>query len=292
MYPLFPPASRHHYRRLRQSPLRRLDLHPGSVCRPPLLPPIHVRLVGGPVPSAQYHPHPHNCLPPAVERVGGEVRQAVEGRPWVFEQLSGKTAFFSLAEAVFGTRLVLPGQFFNTAESPVRQHTRVVSSSTHTSRQFVNTHESPVRQHRRVAVAVFPRISADYHGGWPPQSTYLYIEHHSECTLVGIGTSRTLSRNASVHPLPPGPKGGHTRLRLRGWGSPNSDDWRKSLALCLLCAGRSPPPTRHNSTPAPTSLMEELLLARFILVSGPSPAFAKLIMMRHSKIFKFLTRRF
>jgi hypothetical protein len=28
----------------------------------------------------------------------------------------------------------------------------------------------------------------------------------------------------------------HTRLRVRGWGSPNSDDWRKSLALCLLCA--------------------------------------------------------
>ncbi len=28
---------------------------------------------------------------------------------------------------------------------------------------------------------------------------------------------------------------GHTRLRLRGWGSSNSDDWRKSLALCLLC---------------------------------------------------------
>ncbi len=34
-------------------------------------------------------------------------------------------------------------------------------------------------------------------------------------------------------PLPPEPKGGgHTRLRVRGWGSPNSDDWRKSLALC------------------------------------------------------------
>jgi hypothetical protein len=30
-------------------------------------------------------------------------------------------------------------------------------------------------------------------------------------------------------PLPPEPKGGgHTRLRVRGWGSPNSDDWRKS----------------------------------------------------------------
>ncbi len=34
---------------------------------------------------------------------------------------------------------------------------------------------------------------------------------------------------------PPGTKGeGATRLRVRGWGSPNSDDWRKSLALCLL----------------------------------------------------------
>ncbi len=29
--------------------------------------------------------------------------------------------------------------------------------------------------------------------------------------------------------------GGHTRLRARGWGSHNSDDWRKGLALCLLC---------------------------------------------------------
>ncbi len=30
--------------------------------------------------------------------------------------------------------------------------------------------------------------------------------------------------------------GAHTRKRVRGWGSPNSNDWRKSLALCLLCA--------------------------------------------------------
>ena len=41
---------------------------------------------------------------------------------------------------------------------------------------------------------------------------------------------------ASECALPPGPTGGeHTRLRLRGWGRPNCDDWRKSLALCLLC---------------------------------------------------------
>jgi hypothetical protein len=28
---------------------------------------------------------------------------------------------------------------------------------------------------------------------------------------------------------------GHTRLLVRCWGSPNSDDLRKSVALCLLC---------------------------------------------------------
>ncbi len=43
---------------------------------------------------------------------------------------------------------------------------------------------------------------------------------------------------------PPGIKGGgHTRMRVRGWGSPNFNDWRKSLALCLLCA--PPPPSPH-----------------------------------------------
>jgi hypothetical protein len=39
---------------------------------------------------------------------------------------------------------------------------------------------------------------------------------------------------------PPGIKGGgggHTRQRVRGWGSPNSNDLKKSLALCLLCEG-------------------------------------------------------
>jgi hypothetical protein len=49
-------------------------------------------------------------------------------------------------------------------------------------------------------------------------------------------------RNWDPPPLPqasvPSPRtkwwgGGHTRQRLKGWGSPNSDDWRKGLALCL-----------------------------------------------------------
>ncbi len=34
---------------------------------------------------------------------------------------------------------------------------------------------------------------------------------------------------ASECALPPGSKGGgHTRLRLKGWGSPNSNEWRNA----------------------------------------------------------------
>jgi hypothetical protein len=69
------------------------------------------------------------------------------------------------------------------------------------------------------------------------QSTCIYLEYHSVCPLVGIGTLPTHLSPASV-PLSQ-EAGAHTRLRVRGWGSPNSDDWRKSLALCLLCAAHS-----------------------------------------------------
>jgi hypothetical protein len=34
---------------------------------------------------------------------------------------------------------------------------------------------------------------------------------------------------------PPPRTGGGGGIRVRGWGSPNSEDWRKSFALCLLC---------------------------------------------------------
>ncbi len=47
-----------------------------------------------------------------------------------------------------------------------------------------------------------------------------------------LGLPHPLSRKR-VCPTPP------TRLWVGGgggWGSPNSDDWRKSLALYLLCA--------------------------------------------------------
>ncbi len=40
-------------------------------------------------------------------------------------------------------------------------------------------------------------------------------------------------------PLPPRNQRGGGHTRLRGWGGACSDDWRKSLALCLLC-GLSP----------------------------------------------------
>ncbi len=64
----------------------------------------------------------------------------------------------------------------------------------------------------------------------------IYKEYHCECPLVGIGTLPNPLSPTSVH-LPTEPGGrGHTRRGVRGWGSPNSDDWRKSLALCLLCA--------------------------------------------------------
>ncbi len=58
---------------------------------------------------------------------------------------------------------------------------------------------------------------------------HIYIEYHSVCPLVGIGT-----------PPPPEPKGGGTHSPSgEGVRSPNADDWRKSFSLCLVC-GRTP----------------------------------------------------
>jgi hypothetical protein len=61
------------------------------------------------------------------------------------------------------------------------------------------------------------------------------IEYLSVCPLVRIGTPTPIPTSECV---PPGATWGegHIRLRVRGWeGCPNSDDWRKGLALCLLC---------------------------------------------------------
>ncbi len=68
----------------------------------------------------------------------------------------------------------------------------------------------------------------------------LYLEYHSVLSprpnWDPLPPPPTPLAQANV--LPPGTKGGrvHTRLRVRGWGSPISDDWRESLVLCQLCA--------------------------------------------------------
>ncbi len=57
---------------------------------------------------------------------------------------------------------------------------------------------------------------------------HLYLEYHSACPLVGIGTTRPPLPLASVYP-PPEPGGTHSP-GCEGRGSPNSD----GLALCHL----------------------------------------------------------
>ncbi len=67
----------------------------------------------------------------------------------------------------------------------------------------------------------------------------IYKEYHSVCPLVGIGTLPPLSRQLVC--LSPRYKrgGGHTRLRVRGLVSPNSDDLRKNIALYNVLKGQS-----------------------------------------------------
>ncbi len=60
------------------------------------------------------------------------------------------------------------------------------------------------------------------------ESTTVYVPSSE------LGLSHPVSRQR-VCPSPEPKGGGHTRPLARGWGSPNSDDWRDSLALCLFC---------------------------------------------------------
>jgi hypothetical protein len=67
---------------------------------------------------------------------------------------------------------------------------------------------------------------------------YTYIPRVPQClSLVGIGTPPpSLSCKRVCTPMKQKEEE-HTRLRVKGWGSLSSDDWRKSLALCLHCGG-------------------------------------------------------
>jgi hypothetical protein len=65
------------------------------------------------------------------------------------------------------------------------------------------------------------------------------VGYHIVCPLVDIWDPPTPLPLANVPPPRNLRGGGYTLACLGGgggWGSPNSDDWRKSLALCLLCA--------------------------------------------------------
>jgi hypothetical protein len=68
---------------------------------------------------------------------------------------------------------------------------------------------------------------------------HIYLEYHSVCPLVQIGTPTISPEIDCVSPRNPR-GGGHTRQRVRGSGGPNFDDWRKNLALCLLCGFNIP----------------------------------------------------
>ncbi len=75
---------------------------------------------------------------------------------------------------------------------------------------------------------------------------HIYLESHSVCDLCPLVRIETPSPPLPLASEFPPTKGGGQTLAC-GWGGgaggPNSDDWRKSLVLCLLCAGsdqRSP----------------------------------------------------
>ncbi len=68
------------------------------------------------------------------------------------------------------------------------------------------------------------------------QSTYIYRLPQCMSTRRNWDSITPPPSRQRVCPSPryQGGGGGHTRLRVRDWVSPNSDDLRKSLALCLL----------------------------------------------------------
>jgi hypothetical protein len=68
---------------------------------------------------------------------------------------------------------------------------------------------------------------------------HIYLEYHSVCPFVRIGTPPP---HLPLPSVPPRNQwvGVHTRQRVRGWESPNSDDWRKKLStLPTLCSAQT-----------------------------------------------------
>jgi hypothetical protein len=63
----------------------------------------------------------------------------------------------------------------------------------------------------------------------------IFLEYQSVCPLVQIGSAHPLSSKRERPPPPPrNQREGQRSPAGKGIGGPNSDDWRRSLALCLL----------------------------------------------------------
>ncbi len=62
------------------------------------------------------------------------------------------------------------------------------------------------------------------------RKVHIYKEYHSVCPLAEFGLPQPPLPQASV-PFPRTKVGGAHSTAVEGWGSPNSDDWRKGLAL-------------------------------------------------------------
>ncbi len=63
----------------------------------------------------------------------------------------------------------------------------------------------------------------------------LYLEYHSVCPIVRIGTPPPKIPHLSVS-FPRNQEGdAHSPAGEGAGGGPNSDDWRKGIVLCLLC---------------------------------------------------------
>ena len=119
--------------------------------------------------------------------------------------------------------------------------------------------------HRRTLVAVADRflgvgcsLITSLVGRMGPQSTYTPRVPQCLSPSLELGPPHSLSASECVpYPwtkgggggctLACGWRGGTVPIPTRGqtlWGNPNSDDWRKGLALCLLC-GLTLPSTHY-----------------------------------------------
>jgi hypothetical protein len=84
-------------------------------------------------------------------------------------------------------------------------------------------------------------ITSGVSKGWR-HKVHIYLEYHSFCPSLELGPPPPSTASECDSPRAQIGGGGgytvHTCQRVRGLGSPNSDDWRESLVLCLLCGWR------------------------------------------------------